>query len=87
MNIRKSQLHSILGRVLVFPCLEVIEWIIDCTLLEISMFVDTMGNNIGSFLAKQLEKYYKFQKPEVMLVTYFVNDFYDKKDVGKILSN
>jgi hypothetical protein len=45
------------------------------------------GDCIGSFLAKKMEKYYRFPNPELHLVTPFVNDFYDKNDVGNILTS
>jgi hypothetical protein len=86
MNIRKSCLHFVAARASVFSCFGAIKWIIDHTILNNCMFVNTMGNSIGSFLAEHFKKYYKFQKPEVKLVTSFVHEFYDKNDVEKIIA-
>jgi hypothetical protein len=49
------------------------------------MILYEKGEYVGSFLAENLEKYYRFPKPKVMLVTPFMNDFYDKDDVENIL--
>jgi hypothetical protein len=47
------------------------------------MIVDEKGQCVGSFLVENLEKYYKIPKPKVYLINPFVDEFYDKKDVGK----
>jgi hypothetical protein len=41
----------------------------------------------GFFLAIHLEKYYKIPKLEVHLVKLFVEEFHEKHDVKKILTN
>jgi hypothetical protein len=87
MNIRRSHLHFVGARAHVFPYSKAIEWIINHIDLNNNMFVNEKGDCVGSFLAENLEKYYKFPKPKLLLVTPFATDFYDKHDVGKILAN
>jgi hypothetical protein len=87
MNIRRSPLHSIVVRAHIFLFSEVIEWIIGYIVLRKSTIVDSRGECIGSFLAVHLEKYYRFPKHELQLVTPFINEFYDKNDSVNILAN
>jgi len=80
-------LHLVAEREPIFLFSEVIELIIDHTVLKKNMIVDARGECIGSFLEEHLEKYYRFMDPELHLVTPFVNEFYENNDVANILAS
>jgi hypothetical protein len=61
----------------IFPCIEVLKWLIDHTNKHKFLINDENGGCVGVFLPIEVHKYYKIRDPEEQLNTDFVVKFYD----------
>ena len=62
-NIQCSYLHMVSYRTLVFPCIEVLKWLIDHTGMHKFLINDENGRCVGVFLLIEVQKYYKLRDP------------------------
>jgi hypothetical protein len=86
-NVRKAYLHMVASRTLVFPCIELLKWIIDHTDAQRCLINDDNGGCVGVFLPVEVQSYYKLREPEERLSTEFVLSFYQKHDTNKIMAS
>jgi hypothetical protein len=56
-NIRWSYLHMVARRTLVFPCIEVLKWLINHTDTQKCLINDDNGGCVGFFLPVEVQKY------------------------------
>lgn len=85
-NIRRSHLHNVAARPAIFPCVEMVRWIVDHVNLDNRIVVNATGSRIASFQDRDLEECYKFVRPEVALTTDWLAGFSKAKDYQKELS-
>jgi hypothetical protein len=74
-NIRRSYFHMVSCITLIFPCIEVLKWLIDHTDMQKFLINDENSGCVGFFLPTEVQKYYKIKDPEERL----------KKDSGEFL--
>jgi hypothetical protein len=60
-NIRQSYLHMVASRTSVFPCIDVMEWLIDHTDDHKCLINDVNGGFVRVFLPTEVQKYYKLR--------------------------
>jgi hypothetical protein len=77
----------VVRRTLVFPCIELLKWIIDHTDAHRCLINDDNGGCIGVFLPVEVQNYYKLRELEEWLNTDFVLSFYQKHDTSKIMAS
>jgi hypothetical protein len=63
-NIWWSYLHMVASRTPVFPCVELLKWLIDHTDTQKCLINDDNGGCVGVFLPVEVQKYYKLRDPE-----------------------
>ena len=85
VNIRKAYLHMVVSRTPVFPCIEILKWIIDHTDAQKCVINDDNGQIDGVFLLVEVQNYYKLRDPDERLNTDFVVKFYQKHNTSKIM--
>jgi len=64
----------------VFPCIEILKWLIDHMDTKKCLINDVNGECVGVFLLVEVQSYYKLRYPEERLNTYFVVNFYEYHD-------
>jgi hypothetical protein len=64
----------------VFPCMEVLKWLIDHTDAHKFLINDENGGCVRVFLPTEVQKYYKLRDPEEWLNTDFMVKFYEFHD-------
>jgi hypothetical protein len=74
-------------RTLVFPCIEVLKWLIDHTDVHKCLINDENGGCVGFFLPTEVQKYYKLRDPEERLNTDFVVKFYEFHDTSRLMAS
>ena len=79
-------LHNVATRTPTLPCSDVIQWRIQQTKADTRTIHDDVGNCIGSFQSIELERYYKFYQPEILLTREFVEQFHVRNDT-KVLAS
>jgi hypothetical protein len=87
INIHKAYLHMVVSRTLVFPCIELLKWLIDHSDAQKCVINDDNGQIIGVFLPVEVQKYYKLREPDERLNKDFVVKFYQKHDTSKIMAS
>jgi hypothetical protein len=87
LNVRKVYLHMVASRTPVFPCIELLKWLIDHTDTQICLINDDNGGCVGVFLPVEVQNYYKLREPEEWLNTDFVVSFYEKHDTDKVMAS
>jgi len=85
INIRKAYLHMVVSRTPIFPCIELLKWLIDHTDAQKCLINDDNGQIAGVFLPLVVQNYYKLGDPDELLSTDFVVKFYQKHDTSKIM--
>jgi hypothetical protein len=85
VNIHKAYLHMVARRTLVFPCIELLKWLIDHNDAHKCVINDDNGQITGVFLPVEVQKYYKLREPYECLNKDFVVKFYHKHDTSKIM--
>jgi hypothetical protein len=71
-NIRRAYLHMVASRSPVFPCVELLKWLIDHTDAHKCLINDDNGECVGVFLPSEVQKYYKLNESGEKLSTDFV---------------
>jgi hypothetical protein len=74
-------------RTSVFPCIEVLKWLIDQTNRHKFLINDENDSYVGVFLPKKVQKYYKLRDSEERLNTYFVLKFYKFHDTIRLMAS
>jgi hypothetical protein len=87
VNIRKAYLHIVASRTPVFPCIELLKWLIDHTDANKCVINDDNGQIMGVFLPLEVQNYYKLRDPDERLSMDFVVKFYQKHDTSKIMAS
>jgi hypothetical protein len=82
-----SYLHMVARRTLVFPCIEVLKWLIDHTDTHKCLINDDNGGCVRVFLPVEVQKYYKLRDPEERLNTDFVMKFYEHHDTSRVMAS
>jgi hypothetical protein len=86
-NVRKVYLHMVASRTLVFPCIELLKWLIDHTDMQRCLINDDNGGCVRVFLPVEVQNYYKLREPKEQLNTDFVVSFYEKHDTNKVMAS
>jgi hypothetical protein len=84
-NIHKAYLHMVASRSLVFPCIELLKWLIDHTDAHKCLINDDNDECVGVFLPSEVQNYYKLRDSELKLSTDFVLSFYASHNTSKIM--
>jgi hypothetical protein len=66
-NIKRSSLYMVAAKKPIFPCVELLEWIIHHVDAEKCMLNNKDGECIGVFLPTEVSVYYKLKDVEVKL--------------------
>jgi len=75
------------NRTLVFPCIEVLKWLIDHTNVHKFLINDENGRCVRFFLPTEVQKYYKLRYLEEQLNTNFVVKFYEFHDISRLMAS
>jgi hypothetical protein len=86
-NICKAYLHMVASWSSVFPCIELLKWIIDHADAQIFLINDDNDECVRVFLPSEVQSYYKLKDFEIKLSTDFVLSFYASDDTRKIMSS
>jgi hypothetical protein len=86
-NIRRSYLHMVARRTLVFPSIELLKWLNDHTDTEKCLVNDDNGECVGVFLPVEVHNYYKLRDPEKHLRIDFFIKFYEKHDTSQMMDS
>jgi hypothetical protein len=86
-NIRRDYLHMVTSRTLVFPCIEVLKWLIEHTNAHKCLINDDNGGCVGVFLPSEVQSYYKLRESKEKLSIGFVMSFYASHDTNKIMAS
>jgi hypothetical protein len=87
VNIRKSYLHMVVSRTLVFPFIELFKWLIDHTDAQKCVINDDNGQIVRVFLLVEVQNYYKLRDPDERLNMDFIVKFYQKHNTSKIMAS
>jgi hypothetical protein len=71
----------------VFPCIEILKWLIDHTGTQRCLINDDNGECVRDFLPVEVQNYYKLREREERLNTNFVIIFYEKHDTNKVMAS
>jgi hypothetical protein len=71
----------------IFPCIEVLKWLINHTDTQKILINDDNGGCVGVFLLVEVHKYYKLRDPEEWLNTNFVVKFYKCQDTRRVMAS
>ena len=69
-NIRRYYLHMVESQTLVFPCIELLKWLIDHTDAHKCLINDDNGGCVRVFLPLMVQSYYKLRESEEENHTY-----------------
>jgi hypothetical protein len=86
-NIQRSYLDMVASRNPVFPCIELLKWLIDHTDTQRCLINDDNGECVGVFLPVEVQNYYKLRDPEERPNTDFIINFYEKHDTSKVMAS
>jgi hypothetical protein len=86
-NIWWSYLHMVASRTLVFPCVEILKWLIDHTDTQKCLINDDNGGCVGVFLPVEIQKYCNLRDPEDQLNTDFVIKLYEHHDNRQVMAS
>jgi hypothetical protein len=87
LNIRRSYLHMVASRTPIFPCIELLKWLIDHMDTQFFFINDVNGECIRVFLLEELQSYYKLRDPEERMNTDFIVRFYERHDTGQVMAS
>jgi hypothetical protein len=71
----------------IFPCIEVLKWLIDHTDTQKCLINDENGGCVGLFLLVEVQKYYKLRDHEEHLNIDFVVNFYKSHDSSWVMAS
>jgi hypothetical protein len=75
------------SRTPVFPCIELLKWLIDHTDTQKCLINDDNSGCVGIFLPLEVKNYYKLKEPKERLNIDFVLSFYEKHDTSKVMAS
>ena len=75
------------SRTTIFPCIEVLKWLIDHTDTQKCLINDDNGGCVREFLPIEVQKYYKIRDPEERLNMDFVMKFYEHHDTSWVMAS
>jgi hypothetical protein len=81
----KAYLHMVARRSPVFPCIELLKWIIDHVDAQKCLINDDNDECIEVFLPSEVQSYYKLRDSELKLSTDFILSFYVSHNTSKIM--
>jgi hypothetical protein len=87
LNIRPSYIHMVARRTLVFPCIEVMKWLIDHTYMHTCLINDDNGGCVRVFLPTEVHKYYKLKDLEERFNTDFMVKLYEFHDTSRLMAS
>jgi hypothetical protein len=85
VNIHKAYLHMVASMTLVFPCVELLKWLIDHNDAQKCVINYDNGQIIEVFLPVEVQNYYKLREPYERLNKDFFVKFYQKHNTNKIM--
>jgi hypothetical protein len=74
-------------RTVVFPCVELLKWLIDHTNTQKCLINDDNGGCFRVFLPMEVHKYYKIRDLEEKLNTDFIIKFYECHDTNWVMAS
>jgi hypothetical protein len=86
-NIKRSSLYLVAAKTPIFPCVDILEWIIHHVDAEKFLLNNKDGECIGVFLPTEVSMYYKLKEVEVRLNKYFLVAFYERNNTGQLLAS
>jgi hypothetical protein len=86
-NVHFSRLHMVVVRAHVFPCIEVLAWIIIHDDNKNCIINDEQRQCVGTFLPLEISNCYKLPEPKVLLNKDYVTTFHHQHDVVKIMAS
>ena len=86
-NIRRAYLHMVANQSLIFPCIELLKWLIDHTNAHKCLINDDNGKCNEGFLSLEVQKYYKINESREKLSIDFVLSFYASHNTIKIIAS
>ena len=87
INIQKAYLHMVASRTLLFPCIELLKWLVDHSDAQKCVIKYDNGQIMRVFLPVEVQKYYKLREPDECLNMDFAVKFYHKHDTHKIMAS
>jgi hypothetical protein len=70
-----------------FPCIELLQWLIDHIDIHKCLINDDNGGCVGVFLPVEVQKYYMLRDPEERLNTNFIVKFYKCHDNSRVMDS
>jgi hypothetical protein len=86
-NIRRTYLNMMASWTPVFPCIELLKWLVDHIDAQKCFINDDNSECIGFFLESEVQSYYKLRDPKEKLSTNFIVSFYASYDTRKIMAS
>jgi hypothetical protein len=86
-NICREYLHMVASQTLVFPCIELLKWLIDHIDAQKCLINDDNGECVRVFLPSEVQSYCKIREPKEKLSTNFVVSLYAAHDTSKIMAS
>jgi hypothetical protein len=74
-------------RTLVFPCIEIMKWLINHTDGHKCLINDKNGGCVRFFLLIEVQKYYNIRDPEELLNMEFMVNFYEFHDTNQLMAS
>jgi hypothetical protein len=71
----------------VFPCIELLKWLIDHTDTQKCLINKFNGECDGVFLPVEVHSYYKLRDPEERMNTYFIVNLYECHETGRVMAS
>jgi hypothetical protein len=87
LNIRRSYLHMVASRTPMFPCIELLKWLIDHIDTQFFLINDVNGECVEVFLSVEVQSYYNLRDPEEQMNIDFVVSFYESHDTGRVMAS
>jgi hypothetical protein len=85
LNIHKAYLHMVARRSPIFPCIELLKWIIDHNDAQKCLINDDNDKCVRVFLLSEVHSYYKLKDSKLKLSTNFILSFYASHNTNKIM--
>jgi hypothetical protein len=86
-NIRRSSLYMVVAKTHIFPCVDLLEWIIHHVDVEKFLLNNKYGECISVFLPTKVSMYYKLKDVEFKLNKDFLVVFHEHQNINQLLSS
>jgi hypothetical protein len=86
-NIHRAFMHMVASQSLVFPCIDLLKWLIDHIDAQKCLINDDISECVGVLLPSEVQSYYKLWEPKIKLSTDFILSFYASHDTSKIMAS